>query len=204
MALRSNAAAPPTAQVLTEGRIKATILDDLRQAATGDSVDLVMFYLADRDVIAELKAAHARGAVLRVLLDPNKDAFGRTKNGIPNRQVANELHRRGIAVRWSDTHGEQAHAKMLLVRRADGRCSLNLGSANLTRRNLDDLNLETNICIRGRAADRVFADAKAYVDLLWNNAADRHFSVDYSAYAEDSTWRTVRYRIMEATGLSSF
>ena len=49
-----------------------------------------------------------RGATLRVILDPNRDAFGREKNGIPNRQAAWDLHEAGIPVRWCATEGADA------------------------------------------------------------------------------------------------
>jgi len=45
--------------------------------------------------------------------------------------VAWELHRAGIAVRWVNTHGEQAHGKFVLIQRTDGSASLVSGSANL-------------------------------------------------------------------------
>ncbi len=73
--------------------------------------------------------------IVRVLLDPNKDAFGRQKNGIPNRQVASELHAAGIPIRWCDTHGEQNHSKMI-VKYNDQQAELIVGSANFTARNL--------------------------------------------------------------------
>ena len=111
---------------------------------------MAMFYLADRDVVRELLAASERGARVRLVLDPNKDAFGRTKDGVPNRQVADELvrrSRRAIEVRWYRTEGEQFHTKLVLVRTA-AETFLSLGSANLTRRNLEDLNLEANVAVR--------------------------------------------------------
>ena len=51
-----------------------------------------MFYLSERQIVKALITAKERGVNVRVLLDPNKDAFGREKNGIPNRQVASELN----------------------------------------------------------------------------------------------------------------
>ncbi|HCD06420.1 MAG TPA: phospholipase, partial [Methylophaga sp.] len=72
------------------------------------------------------------GVRLRVLLDPNKDAFGREKNGVPNRPVAHELMQAGATVRWCDTHGEQCHAKWLMHRGAEGQSMMLLGSTNLT------------------------------------------------------------------------
>src|SRR5690606_22542764 len=127
-------------RVLTEGAIGRALVRTIDAAKPGESLDLAVFYLSDRDVIDALKAARSRGVALRVLLDPNEDAFGRKKNGVPNRQAARELVATGIDVRWCDTHGEQCHAKLLLHRSAD-HATLIVGSANFTRRNLDDLNL---------------------------------------------------------------
>ena len=94
-----------------------------------------MFYLSERKIVKGLIAAHERGVKLRILLDPNKDAFGREKNGIPNRQVASELHKAGIPVRWCNTQGEQCHNKILMKYGAQ-QSEMILGSANFTARNL--------------------------------------------------------------------
>lgn len=68
-----------------------------------------MFYFSDRDIINALTNAADRGVNIKILMDPNKDAFGRTKDGTPNRQVASELHKHGIKIRWCNTYGEQCH-----------------------------------------------------------------------------------------------
>ena len=193
-----------TVQVLTEGKIREALLAALNQAGHGDHVAVVVFYLADRDVIAAIINAGKRGAEIQILLDPNKDAFGRTKNGIPNRQAAKELVQGNIPVRWSNTHGEQAHAKLLLVQSSNGRSTAILGSANFTRRNLNDLNLETDVAVRGPSSDRFFVDTAQYVDQLWNNSEGRNFSVDYKHYADESLFKVALYRWMEATGMSTF
>jgi len=193
-----------TVQVVTESKIEDAVLRQLGQAATGDEVDLMMFYLSDRHVIMALKQAHSRGARLRVLLDPNKDAFGREKNGVPNRPVADELTDAGIDVRWCDTHGEQCHAKMMIIRHANDRAALISGSANFTRRNLDDLNLELDVVVEGQYDQSPFAAAAIYFDSAWNNTETRRYSVAYEAYEDDSYWHRFLYRIMEASGISSF
>ncbi|MDC5637421.1 phospholipase D-like domain-containing protein, partial [Acinetobacter baumannii] len=78
----------PQVQVLTEKAIYDATLDLIDNARkAGTEIDIVMFYLSERKIIKALIAAHERGVKVRVLLDPNKDAFGRTKNGIPNRPV---------------------------------------------------------------------------------------------------------------------
>jgi phosphatidylserine/phosphatidylglycerophosphate/cardiolipin synthase-like enzyme len=191
-------------QILSEGQIKRAVLEAINRTGTGDSLDLVMFYLSDRDIIQALLAAQRRGVAMRVVLDPNKDAFGHEKNGIPNRQVAAELAASGMPVRWADTHGEQCHSKLLLIRRVDGTAWLTAGSANYTRRNLDDLNLELSAAVRGPATATVLGAGGAYVDLIWQGRPGQRFTTDFEAYRDDAVQRQWLYRIMEATGMSTF
>jgi phosphatidylserine/phosphatidylglycerophosphate/cardiolipin synthase-like enzyme len=174
---------PVTLQVVTEKKIRDAVIDSIERAGEGDRIDLAMFYLSSRKVIRALRDAHERGVGIRILLDPNKDAFGRQKNGIPNRSVARELHRAGIPVRWCDTHGEQCHAKMMHTHHDDG--------------------LETDVAIRGGAEAGIFQEAGRYFEAVWGNNP-RHFSVGYPAYEDNSLLRRFLYRFMEATGMSSF
>ena len=191
-------------QILTENKIKDAIITTINKAIQGDKLTMVVFYLSDRDIILSLKSAHKRGVGIRILLDPNKDAFGREKNGIPNRQVADELFKQGIHVRWSNTHGEQSHTKMLLLDYEHGESMIILGSANFTRRNLNDLNLETDIAVYGPNHIPLFNEVRDYIDLLWNNTDGKLFSVDYIEYADKSFSRRVLYHWMEKIGMSTF
>ena len=194
---------PLKISILTEARIAAAIERTLAQTAAGDEVAVAMFYLSDRAIIGRLIEAHDRGASVRILLDPNKEAFGRQRNGVPNRPVAAELRAAGIPVRWCDTHGEQCHAKMVIVRLAN-ESILIAGSANLTRRNLRDLNLETNVLIRGGFGVPVMREAWSYFDRVWSNEPDRRYSVDYEVYADESLIKKWLYRVSEATGIGTF
>lgn len=193
-----------TLQVVTEHEIENAVIDSIGAAGRGDRLSLAMFYLSDRDVIGALESAQARGVGVRVLLDPNKDAFGREKNGIPAHPVARELRAAGMPVRWCDTHGEQCHIKMLLVDAADGSSTLIAGSANFTRRNLENFNLETDVIARGPGGSRVFADARGLFELMWHNEPERRISADYPVYADESIVKRVLYRFMEASGISTF
>lgn len=193
----------PQLRVVTEGAIRRAVLDLVNRAGAGERIDLAMFYLSQREVIAALEAAQARGVALRVLLDPNEDAFGRKKGGVPNRQVAAELVAAGIPVRWCDTHGEQCHAKFLL-HRANKAAGLIVGSANFTRRNLDDLNLETSVELYAPAGHQAMDAAAAWFETLWSNTPERHFSVDHARYAEDSWPKWLWYRVGEAAGFSTW
>lgn len=196
-------------QLLLESRIRDALLATIAASAPGEQLDIAVFYLSHRALIKALVQAHRRGVRVRVLLDPNEDAFGRKKNGVPNRQVAWKLHRAGIPVRWCDTHGEQCHAKLMLYRRADGaagddRAELILGSANFTRRNLDNYNLETNVRLFGSRHEPALAAAAELFERLWHNEPGRRYSLPYSAYQDHSHLRRWQYRLGEATGLSSW
>src|SRR5690606_260385 len=127
----------------------------------------------------------------------NKDAFGREKNGVPNRPVAHELTRAGVTVRWCDTHGEQCHAKWLQHRSADGSGTMLLGSTNFTRRNLHNLNQETSVILRGPIDAEPLQQGQRWFEDQWHNRNGKQFSVDYDTYADESLWHRVLYRVME-------
>lgn len=193
-----------TIQVLTESAIRDAAIAAIDRVGAGDRVDLAMFYLAHRGIIRALERAVDRGVRVRALLDPNIAAFGNEKSGIPNRPVARELVDAGIEVRWCHTTGEQCHSKFLQTRTRAGASELITGSANYTRRNLDDMNLETSVRIAGSAGLPVLQDAADWFELRWTNPAGRSFSLPYEAFAEDSVLRHARYRLMEFSGLSTF
>jgi HKD family nuclease len=195
-------------QVLTESEIRAVIVRNFAGARVGDSIDIAMFYLSERTVIQALLAAAKRGVQVRVLLDPNKDAFGRTKNGIPNRSVATELAAASdgaVKVRWVRTHGEQFHSKLISMRTAT-EFWFTLGSANLTRRNLEDFNLEANVAASVPLNADIATQITAWFDSLWNNRGppELEYTADFGAYADPSQSSYWLYRLMEATGLSTF
>ena len=191
-------------QIVTEGRIRDALLTSVASAKAGERLDIAVFYFSHRRLLKAVVAAQQRGVRVRVLLDPNEDAFGRKKNGIPNRQAALEMHQAGVPVRWCDTHGEQCHAKLMLRRGTDGNAELIAGSANYTRRNLDDYNLESSARVLAATGAAVMEQAAAYFEQSWNNGDGRRISLPYSAYEDTSRWRYWRYRFTEATGLSSF
>jgi phosphatidylserine/phosphatidylglycerophosphate/cardiolipin synthase-like enzyme len=190
--------------LLTERKIKEKVLELLKAAQAGDRVDLILFYLADRDILSALIQAKQRGCSLRVILDPNKDAFGRVKNGIPNRQSAARLVKAGIPVRWADTHGEQCHAKTLYVEHPGNTATLLLGSANYTRRNLDNYNAECDLACTAPADHSVMKRARETFDRWWSNPDGRTYTTAYETYKDTSAFRMFQARFMESTGLSSF
>jgi len=192
----------------SEGAIQDTLVAQLNQATVGTRVDAAVFYFSDRRIVKAFTEAIQRGAQVRLLLDANRDAFGREKNGIPNREVAAELmelsSEGGVDVRWAATHGEQYHAKVLRVvgLRQDILC---LGSANWTRRNLGNLNLEANLLFQDAA--ELGQEFDSYFETLWSNTDGYEESLPYADWAEigwSLRWKTWLYRFQEWSGASTF
>ncbi|MCB1121501.1 MAG: phospholipase, partial [Verrucomicrobiae bacterium] len=198
------------AKWITEGAIRKTLIDLLNNTKPGDEVLIALFYLSDREVIEAIKQAAINGARIRMILDANRDAFGREKNGIPNRIVALELRdlavKYDISILWADTHGEQYHCKVLAIHNAvTGKNQLCLGSGNWTRRNLADLNLEANVLVEN--SELTMDRFKFYFDALWFNSDGYRHTLDFSEWEEtgwDAKWKTWLYRFQEWSGLSTF
>jgi phosphatidylserine/phosphatidylglycerophosphate/cardiolipin synthase-like enzyme len=193
---------------LTEKAIQDHLLGAIQLTRNADRICIAVFYLSDRHVIDALLAAAARGVEIQIILDPNQDAFGRQKDGVPNRPVANELFVKSgerIQIRWYKTHGEQFHTKLAMITRGD-RFIASLGSANYTRRNLDNYNLEANVAIETSADSPLALEMSAYFDRIWNNEGPpgTEFTAPLGAYRDEDSGDYLRYRLMEATGLSTF
>ena len=132
-----------------------------------------------------------------------------TKNGIPNRSVATELAAASdgaIKVRWFRTHGEQFHSKLVAMRTAT-EFWFTLGSANLTRRNLGRLQSRGQHR-RERAAElrKSPPQISAWFESLWTNHGppELEYTAEFGTYADPSQGTYWLYRLMEATGLSTF
>lgn len=190
----------------TEKAILSKALNMLRKVGTDDTVELAMFYLSESKIITELIEASRRGANVRIILDANKDAFGIEKNGVPNRPVAYKLIRESggkIELRWCATHGEQCHTKLLIIS-YDGGHELLLGSANYTRKNLRNFNLETNVWVHSEAPSTAWQDASLYFETIWSNEGDKLFTTEYETYRDESHLKRLQSWWMERTGMSTF
>lgn len=192
--------------LLTEGKIRKSIVEAIQKTSTGDTIQIGMFYLADRKIIRELiAAAKDRDVNVRLICDANKDAFGREKNGIPNRQVAAELFKKTggkIKVKWYSTHGEQFHTKLIMIKRKN-ESEIFGGSANLTRRNIGDYNLETDLKITAANDREIVKSVSSYFERIWNNK-DGDYTVDFDKYYEKSFLKAILYRFQEWSGLATF
>jgi len=175
------------ARFLTEGGIRAAMLDAVSAAGAGDEISLAARAIGDRRLIGAALRAAARGTRIRVLLEPSVE---------PNAAAAGELERGGdgrIEVRWS---ASRLAALALVRRRSEWWASL--GSKDFTRPSLGDFNLEA--AVEFRLPERSAA-ARALSD---------HFAAGWAAgrpnsrAAHDSSAAYWRYRVFEATGLAPF
>ncbi len=192
-------------QLLTEGKIKEVLLGDLEKCRPPATLWMAMFYLADRQVLDALLAAARRGITVNLILDANRDAFGHKKNGVPNRPVAAWLKKKSagqIQVRWYDSHDEQFHSKLIMVA-GPGRSMVMGGSANLTRRNICDFNLESYLRIIGPADSALNQQVLSYFQRLWGNV-DGEFTLEYEELADNSPLKYWQYQLQERSGLSLF
>lgn len=198
---------PLDIRYLTEGKVYKYVLESIRQAEAGDVLWVGMFYLAEGKVMDGLVDAAKRGVDVRLILDPNQNAFGRDKIGIPNRPAAAELMERSeesIAIRWYNTGEEQYHTKLLYIAKPSDKSVIIGGSTNFTPRNLKDYNLENNLWVAVPENHSLKKDLDEYFDTLWFNRG-AEFTLEFSAYQEDTTWlKDIAFRLQKLLGFTTF
>ncbi|TXR54328.1 phospholipase D-like domain-containing protein [Reinekea thalattae] len=182
---------------VTENQIEQSVLTTIEQAKKGDRIDIGMFYFSRRSIIKQLKKAAERGVIIELVLDANKDAFGREKSGIPNRQTAYELEKKGIAIHWYNTHGEQFHSKIFMYQ-SNHNSVVILGSGNYTKRNLGNYNLEANLYVDSPNTSQFTQEVAQYFNEI------KLHSLPFEAYRSWSPIKRGIYRFQEWSGLSTF
>jgi phosphatidylserine/phosphatidylglycerophosphate/cardiolipin synthase-like enzyme len=190
---------------ITEGKIRKNLLEAIEKTKAGDVIQIGMFYFSERNLVKSLIKAANRGVKIQMILDANKDAFGMEKNGIPNRPVAHELFEKSngkIKIRWYNTHGEQFHTKLVKIKYKDESVIFG-GSANLTKRNIGDYNLEADLKIMAKNDNKIVKDVEQYFDRIWENE-NGNYTLDFKEYNEESIVKNIIYRLQEWSGLSTF
>jgi len=178
------------ARFLTEGAIRSAMLDALGTAGAGDEIGLAAPRLSERRLIGAVLSAAARGARVRVLLEPG---------AAPNTAVAAELERGGganLELRWLAPPKRATASLAFVVRR--GELWASAGAADFTRPSLDDIDLESAIELRLPERATAARALEAYFDGTWAIGAA------YAAYAVDSEADYWRYRLKEAAALAAF
>lgn len=196
---------PYKLKVITEGKIYDEISKNIRETKKGDEINLGIFYLSEFRILRELGEAAKRGVNVKIIADLNKDAFGLEKNGSPNRPALSELKEDypDINIRWYQTSGEQFHTKFIYFDFKDKDPLAILGSANYTRRNLDNFNLETNLAVEMKKDSPMAREMKNYYARIWNNE-DGDYTLPLEDFYESRFFMRILWKIQEKTGLCTW
>jgi hypothetical protein len=194
--------------VLTEGALRDALLERIAATTSHESIDAALFHLADRGVVEELLSAARRGVHVRLILDPNETGSSGGTSGIPNQPVASELASRSggaIHVRWYRTHSERFHGALLMIYGAR-EMWLSAGSAQFTRRSLDDYNLEASVGVGMARTAPLAQQALQYFETLWSNRASLgiEYTADFGTFANPGQSDYWLYRLMEGSGFAPF
>lgn len=194
------------AQYLTEKKILDALLADIAKAEEGDDIRLGMFYVAQAEVVDALEDAANRGVDVRMILDPNENAFGREKTGLPNRPVVNEIlgnSDNNVQVRWYNAIVGQYHTKTMMIKTAE-ETYIYGGSANYTERTLDNYNLESDIRIIAPNDSDLTGKVDGYFNMLWDNE-DALYTLDVEEYQDDFTfWQRGIYAFQKLFKLTTY
>ncbi len=194
------------AQIVTESKIQDSVVTAIDDAKKGELIYIGMFYLADRDIVDALVDATEREVDVRLVLDPNQNAFGQQKIGLPNLPVTAELEKQGsehLTIRWYDTNKEQFHTKLLYIK-GNKESTIIGGSGNYTSRNLDDYNMETNIHLNAPNDTKVVQDVDRYFERIWSNK-DGTYTADYEKYQNSlSPYKYVMYILQKLFQVTTY
>lgn len=114
-----------------------------------------------------------------------------------------EYGNENLQIKWYNTNDEQYHSKLILIEREEISTIIG-GSANFTRRNLDDFNLDTSLKIDGNNHTKIVEDVSHYFNSLWENEG-AHYTVSVCDYLENfSEYKKYLFRLQKKTGLTTF
>jgi len=192
-------------QLITEKKIKNALLEEINNSQDSEEIKISIFFFSDREIMNALLGASERGVDIKIVADPSKFAFGRDNFGVPTRIAVNELIKKSkgkIKAKYYDTEDEQFHSKMSIFVR-EKELSVILGSANYTRKNLDDFNLESDLKMTVPINKAISTEILNYFDKMWNNI-EGNYTVDFDFFEKPSFWKNIQYRFQEFTGASIF
>jgi len=178
------------ARFLAEGAILLALRDAISAAGSGDSIKIAVQDFGERQLVNALLRAARRGARVQLVLDSGLAGTRASAGELMNARTG------GIEVRWRTRQTRGAAGYAVIQHRGD--VWVVAGSANFTRRNVGDLDLEADIELHmparagpARAAGELFAKE-------WLSAGP------YAVHEDDSAESYWRYRLAEFTGSAMF
>lgn len=192
-------------QLLTEGKIKKNLIKEIESTSAGEKIQMAMFLLSERDVIEALTEASNRGVEIELILDSSTHIFGAESKGVPNVAAARDLiseSKGKIKILWYNTGNQEFHSKLCVITKTNGKTIVFLGSANYTRRNLDDFNGEMVVKVVANSSEDFVQEIYEYLALMWNEETDK-YALPVDAF-EISNYNYWKYRFQESTGIGLF
>ncbi len=192
---------------LGEKEIKKDFIKEIENSVEGEEINIAQFLLTDQDVSNSLIDASKRGVKIKIILDPSSQLFGKDTKGMPNYHAVDYILDKTkksttpVEIKFYNTHAEEYHSKLMIIKKKDGKIIIYVGSANLTRRNLDDLNLEADVKILSRVDSEFALDIQTYFDKLWNNL-DGKFTENNNI--KSSKLNYLKFRLQEFTGFCAW
>ena len=188
-------------QYFTEGQTGIDITKELKNTQPGDKVFIAQFFLADRQIINDIRKAARRGVKFEILLN-NSTA------GLPNKASAGELmkyarkHGYDITIKFYNKGEEMYHVKMMSIFKKDYMITYG-GSTNFTRRNMRNFNLENELKIISTYDQKVSQQISDYYDRLWTNR-DGDFTLPYDSEKNEKVTNDLLFRFLEMNGIGAF
>ncbi len=193
-------------QYLTERQILEALVKHIESTEQGDSIQMAMFYLSETSVVKSLEEASNRRVEVQLVLDPNENAFGNEKTGLPNRPAVHGMVASAgdsLEVRWYNPVVGQFHTKTIMIQSGEETIILG-GSANMTERTLMDYNLEADILIKAPTDSELVGELDTYFERLWNNE-DALYTLDLEEYQDEFTfWQRGIYNFQKLFKLTTY
>lgn len=193
-------------QYVTEKKVLDALLADVEKTQKGDSIYLGMFYIAEGDAVKALTDAVNRGVKVRMVLDPNENAFGNEKTGLPNRPAVHEMLSETddkIEVRWYNAVVGQYHAKTIIINTSE-ESYISSGSTNYTERAFKNYNVESNIRIVAPNDSELARELNVYFERIWTNE-DALYTLDTEVYQDNFTfWQRGIYGFQKIFKLTTY
>ncbi len=193
-------------QYLTERQILEALVKHIESTEQGDSIQMAMFYLSETSVVKSLEEASNRRVEVQLVLDPNENAFGNEKTGLPNRPAVHGMVASAgdsLEVRWYNPVVGQFHTKTIMIQSGEETIILG-GSANMTERTLMDYNLEADILIKAPTDSELVGELDKYFERLWNNE-DALYTLELEEYQDEFTfWQRGIYNFQKLFKLTTY
>ncbi len=186
-------------QFLADNALVNSFMSEIDNTEKGESIEIMVFYLSSKKIIGKLISASERGVDIKIVLDQSINAFGKKKNGIPNKPVAEIITQKSkgkIPIRWYDSHGEQFHVKMTIIKKKNNQSIVFLGASHLVNYEVINYNSQADVKIVADRNSKLIKETEGFFERIWENKAGK-YTVEYEEFRDNSVLKRLWYEIWE-------